>query len=111
MLGEDQIHRATELVHYEQTSDGVDAIVRNIKTDEETRIHARYIVGADGSHSAVRKLAENWKFEGFAVATKFAVCDAVVAGKDADKVSVTCGNVFYHPQGKMWHTFVYKAQN
>ncbi|KAI8148766.1 FAD binding domain-containing protein [Fennellomyces sp. T-0311] len=80
LVGEDKIHRETELVKYEQNGDGVVAIVRDMKDGSEKRIHAQYIIGADGSHSSVRKLAKDWAYEGFAMATKLAVCDALVTG-------------------------------
>ena len=41
------------------TSDdsGVSCVVRNIKTGEDVTIRARYLIGADGGRSTVRKLA------------------------------------------------------
>jgi 2-polyprenyl-6-methoxyphenol hydroxylase-like FAD-dependent oxidoreductase len=45
-----------ELVGFEQDADGVTATVREIDTGKESRIRARYLIGADGAHSKVREL-------------------------------------------------------
>ncbi|KAI9260614.1 hypothetical protein BDA99DRAFT_560682 [Phascolomyces articulosus] len=54
---------------------------------------------ADGTHSAVRKLGDNWTYEGYSVGTSFAVGDAILEGKDADKVSPSRINGFLHTDG------------
>jgi 2-polyprenyl-6-methoxyphenol hydroxylase-like FAD-dependent oxidoreductase len=44
----------TELVSFEDTGDGVTALVRNRRSGEERTVQARYLVAADGSRSPVR---------------------------------------------------------
>src|SRR5262245_42860429 len=46
---------ATELVSFEQDDDEVRAVVRPRDGGEETLVHARYLVAADGAHSAIRE--------------------------------------------------------
>ena len=48
-----QVERQTELVAFEQTSDGVRARLR--RPDGETPCEAAYLAGCDGAHSAVRE--------------------------------------------------------
>lgn len=43
--------------------EGIDAVLFNTKTNEESKVKCKYIIGADGSHSAVRKLL-GIQFEG-----------------------------------------------
>ncbi|KAI8148753.1 FAD binding domain-containing protein [Fennellomyces sp. T-0311] len=99
LLGGERVSRETELVSYEQNDEGVDAIVRNLKDGTEKQIHAKYIIGADGSHSAVRKLNKSWTYEGVSVTTRFVVGDVWMSGKDLDKISHYRGNIFVHPKG------------
>jgi 2-polyprenyl-6-methoxyphenol hydroxylase-like FAD-dependent oxidoreductase len=47
-------HYGTELVSFEQDEDRVHAVVRRRDGGEEQLVHARYLVAADGAHSAVR---------------------------------------------------------
>ncbi|CAM3519026.1 FAD-dependent monooxygenase [Tsukamurella ocularis] len=58
-LGAD-IRFNTQLIEISQDEDGVDALVRDRVTGEETRIRAKYAVGADGGRSTV---AEQIGFE------------------------------------------------
>ena len=44
----------TELVSFEQDADRVHAVIRSRDGGEETLVHARYLVAADGAHSVVR---------------------------------------------------------
>jgi putative polyketide hydroxylase len=53
-LGSD-IRFGTELVHFEQHLGGIDALIRERATGEEYRIHARYLVAADGNRSTIRQ--------------------------------------------------------
>lgn len=62
-------------------------------------IRARYIIGADGTHSVVRKNGENWNFDGHAVATQFALADVVLSGKDVDQLMNQRVNCFTTPKG------------
>jgi putative polyketide hydroxylase len=54
-LGLTDLRFATELVSFEQEAHGVTAIVRDVRNGEETRVEARYLVGADGGRSQVRE--------------------------------------------------------
>ena len=45
----------TELVSFEEDENGVTAIVRDRATSEESSVHAKYLVAADGPHSTIRQ--------------------------------------------------------
>jgi 2-polyprenyl-6-methoxyphenol hydroxylase-like FAD-dependent oxidoreductase len=45
----------TELVSFGQDADGVTALLRHRDTGEETTVHARYLVAADGGRSPIRE--------------------------------------------------------
>ena len=51
-----RVQDGTEIVGVEQDSDGVTATVKDVDTHKEAKIRAKYLVGADGAHSAVRDL-------------------------------------------------------
>jgi 2-polyprenyl-6-methoxyphenol hydroxylase-like FAD-dependent oxidoreductase len=74
----------TELVSYTQDESNVTAIIRDVNTKEETIVKSVYIVGADGTHSKVRKGNSDWTYEGVAINTKFALADLTLKGKDAE---------------------------
>ncbi|KAI9251922.1 hypothetical protein BDA99DRAFT_185822 [Phascolomyces articulosus] len=99
LLGKDHISWNSKLIGYKQDSEGVEALVQNVLTGEEETIHARYIVGADGTHSAVRKLADDWSYECYTVGTKFVVGDAILEGKDSGQLCESRENGFFHPEG------------
>ena len=50
------VREGCELVDFNQDVDGVSATVRDVDSGEQSRIRARYLVGADGAHSKVRDL-------------------------------------------------------
>jgi len=50
-----ELRFATDLISFEQDSTGVTALIRNRDTGETDTVRARYMVGADGSHSRVRQ--------------------------------------------------------
>lgn len=45
----------TELISFTETADGVHAVTKDRRTGAETRIHADYLIGADGNRSTVRE--------------------------------------------------------
>jgi putative polyketide hydroxylase len=49
-----RVSPGTEVVGVSDRPDGVRAVLRDIVTGETTAVHARYLVAADGAHSAVR---------------------------------------------------------
>ena len=100
LVGDDRITWHTEMVNYSQDKDHVEAIVKQTETGIETKVRAKYIIGADGSHSTVRKKTEDWKFVGSSMATRFGMGDVAIGGKDAEKILTTRANAFFHPDGK-----------
>ncbi|MCA9862228.1 MAG: FAD-dependent monooxygenase [Thermomicrobiales bacterium] len=64
--------RGTELVSWRGDGDGVAATIRD--TTGEREVRARYLVGADGAHSLVRRMA-GIPFEGTAYAEQFILAD------------------------------------
>jgi 2-polyprenyl-6-methoxyphenol hydroxylase-like FAD-dependent oxidoreductase len=81
-----RINWATELVSYTQDATGVKSIVRDNITQEEKTIESKYIVGADGSHSRVRKCHPEWTYDGVALPTKFVLADLTVRGDYIEKL-------------------------
>jgi putative polyketide hydroxylase len=53
-----RVEDGSELVGLDQDEDGITATVRDVDSGAERRIRAKYLVGADGAHSAVRELLE-----------------------------------------------------
>lgn len=74
----------TELVSYTQDDDCVTSIVRNIHTQEEKIIQSRFIVGADGTHSRVRKGNPDWTYEGVSIPMKFFLADVTLKGEGVE---------------------------
>jgi 2-polyprenyl-6-methoxyphenol hydroxylase-like FAD-dependent oxidoreductase len=97
------IHWGTELVDYEQHGDHV---IARYKSDDEDiiQISAKYIVGADGCHSKVRKQDPTWSYEGHAIKTRFAMADLVLDGRDAAWIKDR-QVMFYHTKGKVQPPF------
>ncbi|KAL9555383.1 hypothetical protein MBANPS3_002382 [Mucor bainieri] len=77
-----KVHWGTELVSYTQDEHGVKSVVRNIHTKQEQVVESTYIVGADGSHSRVRKGNPDWTYDGVSLQTKFIVGDLTLRGAD-----------------------------
>lgn len=50
------VRAGCELVSFSEDADGVTATVRDIDSDEESKIRCKYLVGADGAHSKVRQV-------------------------------------------------------
>lgn len=51
-----RVQDGTEIVGIDQDAEGVTATVKDVDTQQERKIRAKYLVGADGAHSAVRDL-------------------------------------------------------
>ena len=66
------VQRGTELLSYLEEGDGVTATLRD--ADGEREVRARYLVGADGAHSLVRRAA-GIPFEGSAYPEQFILAD------------------------------------
>ncbi|KAG1122239.1 hypothetical protein G6F42_011668 [Rhizopus arrhizus] len=77
-----KVHWGTELVSYTQDEHGVKSVVRDIHTKQEQVVESAYIVGADGSHSRVRKGNSQWTYDGVAIQTKFILADLTLHGAD-----------------------------
>ena len=43
-----------QLESFVELDEGVEALIRNLETDEVVKVRAKYLVGADGAHSVVR---------------------------------------------------------
>ena len=75
------VERPVTLDTARDAGDHVDATLATPRGEEQ--VHARYLVGADGAHSAVRKLA-GLSFDGGAYAQHFALADVRIDGAIAD---------------------------
>lgn len=64
----------TSLVEFKETDAGISAIIKNDITGELETINAKYLVGCDGCHSAVRK-GLGIDFPGKVYPVKWVVCD------------------------------------
>src|SRR5262249_22765394 len=53
-LGTARVALGTEVAGVESGPDGVSALLRDVDSGESRRVNARYLVAADGAHSAVR---------------------------------------------------------
>jgi 2-polyprenyl-6-methoxyphenol hydroxylase-like FAD-dependent oxidoreductase len=94
------IERGTTLVGLAQTRDEVQLIVRT-PTGEES-LSADYVVGCDGSHSAVRRLA-GIEFAGRGFPQTFVIADVEVDGLEPGPVHsfiAEAGILFFFPLGE-----------
>ncbi|KAI9314422.1 hypothetical protein BX666DRAFT_451923 [Dichotomocladium elegans] len=94
------IHRETQVIEYKQHADHVCVAVRH-RNGETTTVCARYLIAADGAHSTIRKSTPGWTFDGYSVATRFAMADAVLDGKDAGLFMNERVNSISHPKGNV----------
>ena len=76
------VERPVSLVDFTGEGDGVRALLRHGDGREES-VHARYVVGCDGAHSAVRKAAAI-PFEGAPYPQDFVLADLQVAGLEEE---------------------------
>jgi 2-polyprenyl-6-methoxyphenol hydroxylase-like FAD-dependent oxidoreductase len=105
------IERGTELVGYEQHDDGVIAQLRSAAGDETVR--ASWLVGCDGAHSTVRKLA-GLEFRGSAYDDRFLLGDVAIEWDvPGDQVTTFFGTsgvaVCFPLPGKRWRVVVTAA--
>jgi 2-polyprenyl-6-methoxyphenol hydroxylase-like FAD-dependent oxidoreductase len=82
-----RVEWGSELVTYTQDDQGVVATIKNNKTGQEYTIAGKYIVGADGSHSKVRKSTPEWTYEGVAVNIRFLIADITMDGECLEEFS------------------------
>ncbi|KAJ8128833.1 hypothetical protein O1611_g4798 [Lasiodiplodia mahajangana] len=75
-----EIERGLEATSIVQDDDGVGVTLRGVRDGIEQNIRAKYIVGADGAHSVVRKSSSRIKFEGAQYPQEFIMCDATIEG-------------------------------
>ncbi|KAI1651928.1 FAD binding domain-containing protein [Daldinia loculata] len=71
------VERGLEATSIVQDPTGVTVKLKNPDGVEET-VRAKYVVGADGAHSSVRRAAEGLTFQGAAYPQDFILCDAHV---------------------------------
>jgi 2-polyprenyl-6-methoxyphenol hydroxylase-like FAD-dependent oxidoreductase len=90
-----EVRRRVELAGIAQTPDGVECAVRDATGRVET-VHARYVVGCDGAHSTVRRLA-GIEFAGSTYPQTFALADL-----EADGIEAGAAHVFLSGQGPLF---------
>ena len=93
----DSIHWCTRFVKHEADPDYVTVTVE--KNGTPKTIKTRYLVGCDGVHSSVRKGHGGWSFDGYSIATPFALADCKLTGRDADKIKNQRTNTFLDDDG------------
>ncbi|RUP48552.1 hypothetical protein BC936DRAFT_144408 [Jimgerdemannia flammicorona] len=93
------VERDVNLVSY-QEDDGEDVVVATLaRVDDPDRtevVKARYIVGCDGVHSAVRKGGRDWTFEGHSYKSPWALADLIV---ESDHIKNDRITMMLHPEG------------
>lgn len=93
-----QIQWQHTLIKYEQIDDHVSATIMNEITKETIDVEAKYIIGADGCHSVVRKSDPTWTYDGNTIKTKFALADVILKGDDVPLIK-NRQVVFYQTTG------------
>lgn len=89
-----KIEREVELFDLKQKEDRVTAFIRNLRTNQETSVEAKWVVGCDGAHSLVRNRLD-FPFEGKAFPTVFSLADVKIDWEyPHDEFSV-----FFDPKG------------
>lgn len=95
---------------YIQDEHGVKSTIRDINTKQEQVIESVYIVGADGSHSRVRKENPEWTYKGISIQTKFILADLTLRGSNIEQLMDRM-NVFFTGTGKNAHICCMHAQH
>lgn len=100
------VDRSRELVALRQDEDVVEALIGDTQAGgtKVQEMRARWIVGCDGSHSAVRKLLDI-PFEGSTRDEEFLLADV-----DLDWEKDRDINHIWLPQGRQWRLFADVAQ-
>ncbi|KAI0102870.1 FAD binding domain-containing protein [Nemania sp. FL0031] len=75
-----EVERGLEATNIVQGDLDVDVTLRDVHDGVEQKIRAKYVVGADGAHSVVRKSSSHIKFEGAQYPQEFIMCDATIEG-------------------------------
>ncbi|ORY99425.1 FAD binding domain-domain-containing protein [Syncephalastrum racemosum] len=89
------IHWDTEVRDYMQHDNLVAVVITH--EGKEYVIKTRYLVGADGCHSAVRKRGDDWTFKGDALNMRMALADVVLGGPDGDFFQQRLSTFFHTP--------------
>jgi 2-polyprenyl-6-methoxyphenol hydroxylase-like FAD-dependent oxidoreductase len=100
------IVRGAEVVAVDQDDNGVSVISRPHGGGPETHWRCRYLVGADGAHSTVRRLSEI-AFPGREVLSSVVLADVLLTDPPADD-GLTLGSIpgafaFLAPYGNGWY--------
>jgi 2-polyprenyl-6-methoxyphenol hydroxylase-like FAD-dependent oxidoreductase len=96
-----EVRRQVALTELTQTRDGVECALRDVDGRVET-VHPRYVVGCDGAHSTVRRLA-GIEFAGSTYPQAFALADLEVDGVERGAAHVYLsgsGPLFFFPLEK-----------
>ncbi|GII83117.1 FAD-dependent oxidoreductase [Sphaerisporangium siamense] len=102
-----EILLGTEMIRLSQDGDGVDLTVRDSGREERT-LRARYVVGADGVRSTVRREL-GLPFPGRAAVRSVMLCDVRFAEPPRDAVTARAtadGFVFAVPFGDDWYRVI-----
>ncbi|RUS17735.1 FAD binding domain-containing protein [Endogone sp. FLAS-F59071] len=100
-LNDSIVERSVTLLGYEESQDTNEVVARlaRLTPEGEPReevVRAKYIVGCDGVHSAVRKGIADWLFEGHSYKSAWALADLTIRSEHIKDNQVT---VFLHPEG------------
>ncbi len=103
-----EILPGTEVISLSQDGDGVDLTVREVGRDACTTLRARYVVGADGAQSAVRREL-GLPFPGRSAVRSVMLCDVRFAEATPETVTASAtadGFVFIAPFGDGWYRVI-----
>ncbi|KAI1178771.1 FAD binding domain-containing protein [Nemania sp. FL0916] len=101
-----EIEHGIEAESILQDREGVNVILRNVNEGTKEEIRAKYVIGADGAHSIVRKSSGNIKFDGGTYAQEFIMCDGMIEGftLSPDRYHLVLGNglLIVFPMARGW---------